>query len=200
MTLAVSAERATHADYEKTRAEYALAGDRLAAVQALLGASNTGRVRWQLASENGPVEVIAEPEGLKLSPKNPGEGLSALNARLQVKDEAHLTSALAALASDNSAEAIEAADDSALWRLCARTFLSPHGTAASVARAPTAAPRPGPINWRLGQLWRLRLTDADGRTEDTVIRFTGAPGHPIAVAERQFTHSGPMGERCDFAA
>ncbi|HEX7760104.1 MAG TPA: hypothetical protein VF459_11410 [Caulobacteraceae bacterium] len=202
MSLALTALRAARQDLERTQAEYGLAGARLAAVQTLLQSANVGRVRWTLAGDQGPVEVLAEPEAAKLSLKAAADNAPALGALLSARSPERLASALAGVAPDAGVigDAIAGADASPTWRLCAASFVSPYGLAPALTSDRPAPPRPGPVNWRLGQLWRLRLTDAHGWTDDSVVRFTGAGGHPIAVAARRFTHSGPLGERCDFIA
>ncbi len=202
MSLAVTALRSARQDLERTQAEYGLAGARLVAVQTLLQSSNVGRVRWTLASDQGPVEVLAEPEAAKLSVKSAADNATALGALLSARSPERLAPTLKDLAASASlnGDAIAGADASPTWRLCAASFVSPYGVAQAVASDRPAPPRPGPVNWRLGQLWRLRLTDAHGWSDDSVVRFTGASGHPIAVAARRFTHSGPLGERCDFIA
>ena len=202
MSLAITALRSARQDLERTQAEFGLAGARLAAVQTLLQSSNVERVRWTLPSDQGPVEVLAEPEAAKLSLKAASDSAASLVALLSVRSPERLASALAGFAAGATldGDAIAGADPSPTWRLCAASFISPYGVAQALASDRPAPPRPGPVNWRLGQLWRLRLTDAHGWSDDSVVRFTGASGHPIAVAARRFTHSGPLGERCDFIA
>lgn len=202
MSLAVSALHASRQDLERTQAEYGLAGARLEAVQTLLQSSNLGRTRWTLASDHGPVEAVAEPEGPKFSVKAAAHNASALGALLSATSSSNAGAVLQNLAGDPNVDAdgIAEADRSPIWRLCARSFVSPYGMGQALPADAPAPPKPGPINWRLGQLWRLRLTDAHGWSDDSVVRFTGAASHPIALAARWFTHSGPMGDRCDFIA
>ncbi|HEX7761133.1 MAG TPA: hypothetical protein VF459_16625 [Caulobacteraceae bacterium] len=202
MTLAVSALHASRQDLERTQAEYGLAGARLQAAQTLLQSSNLGRTRWTLASDDGPVEAVAEPESSKLSIKAAADDASSLGQLLSATSQGGAGSALRNLAGEpgGDVDEIAEADPSLIWRLCARSFVSPYGVGQVLPSEAPGPPKPGPINWRLGQLWRLRLTDAHGWSDDSVVRFTGSASHPIAVAARRFTHSGLLGKRCDFVA
>ena len=202
MALSTTALKAARADLSRTQAQYVLAGARMRAAAVLMQSSNQDRVRWDLEGEGGAVEVVAEPEARKLSLLAAAKAETKSAEALSAADPQHVQRRLAVLAaSDLQVEGeIALADNSAIWRQCARSLISPYGYLTAPQRLAVGPPKPGPINWRLGQLWRLRVTDSAGWTEDTVVRFTGAPSHPIAVAARRFARRGRLGEVCDAIA
>lgn len=202
MTMAATAQRAAARDLRRTQSEFFLAGARLMVAQTLIGSSNVGRVRWTLSAPGEDLEVVAEPEAAKLSLGQAASRAGPLGAMLSAITPGSLSSTLQGLVARPvvSAGDIANADASPAWRLCARSLISRDGQATDLPSEPPAQPMPGPTNWRAGQLWRFRITDPEGWTDDSVVRLTGDSGHPIAVVSRRFTHSGPMGDRCGFIA
>jgi hypothetical protein len=197
MQLAVTNLKAARSEFRRTQAEYALDGASLEAGATLLASTNQERVRWSAGSDVGPVEIVAEPEARKLRLKSAAEGEGAATA-LAAQHPAAAATNLAAVGEGGDAETrIATADPSPTWRRCARSLISRYGELDAPQALATAAPKGGPETWRIGQLWRIRVTDNLGWTDDRIVRFTGSRAHPFAIAARDFGHLGRMGEACD---
>lgn len=202
MTYAVTAQRAATGHWRRTQAEFALAGARLLATETLLQSASGDRFRWTIPVGGAAVEVVAESEAAKLSLAQAEQHAEGLSEMLRAGSASEVARALSSDVSDPDARDVDVtmADAAPDWSRCASSYVSPWGQAADLTATPPEAPRPGPGNWRVGQLWRLRLSGADGWVEDSVVRFTGDARHPIAVVVRRFNKTGPMGDRCDFIA
>jgi hypothetical protein len=142
--------------------------------------------------------VVAEPEAVKLGL---GEAASLSDEDLhawQVAAPAALRARLAVLAgeTDQTANLIAVADPSATWRMCARSAISPYGTAKTLPAAVYGSLTPGVGAGRVGQLWRIRVASAGGWVEDRIVRFTGSTERPVSVASDWFGRGSQMGAAC----
>jgi hypothetical protein len=197
-TAAIGELRLSHADLSRTQADYMLAGVQSQAELGLISTSSNGRLRW---SGPGVAEILAEPEASKLDIAHAAQLDDATLAKLGVIDPDRLLPRLATLGDANAA-AIAAADASPAWRACARSIVSPYGTAAKLRFAQAASPTGSGPQWRIGEVWRIRVVLADGWVDDRIVRFTGDLNHPAAIVERQLARGKQEGDQCDvlFAA
>jgi hypothetical protein len=161
-------------------------------------AGGEGRLRW---IPQGTVEALAEPEAAKVDMAHAAQWDESTMVRLGVADAAQLRARLAALA-DSEAAAIATADAAPTWRACARSLISPYGSASAPQSAKASSPSGASINWRIGEVWRIRVALANGWVDDRIVRFTGDLTHPAAVVGRRLMRGDAEGERCDalFAA
>jgi hypothetical protein len=188
-TAAVSELRSAHADLVRTQDDYALDAAQTRAALGLIATTSSGRLRWTLPDGG---EVLAEPEADKLDLADAAKLDDATLARLGVSDPDGLRRRLADLGGADAAD-VGLADAAPLWRACARSIVSPLGTATKILYAPAAMPSSSGVDWRIGQVWRIRTALAD----DRIVRFTGTPLDPAAVIERKVTQGGQETERCD---
>jgi hypothetical protein len=197
-TAAVSELRFAHADLARTQANYALDAAQTRAALGLIATASRGRLRWMLPDGG---EVLAEPEVDKLDLADAARLDDATLARLGVADPDRLRGRLADLGGADAAD-IGMADAAPLWRACARSIVSPIGTATKIVYAAAAAPSSPGVDWRIGQVWRIRTALASGWVDDPLVRFTGDPLDPAAIVERKMALGGQEGGRCDgiFAA
>jgi hypothetical protein len=195
---AVSELRLAHADLSRTEADYALAGIQTNVVLTLISTSSNGRLRW---SQPGAAEILAEPEVLKLDPAHAAHVDEATLAKLGIADPDQLEARLAKLG-DADTPSVAGADVSPVWRACARSIVSPFGAASKLQLAKASSPTGSSLQWRIGEVWRIRVVLANGWVDDRIVRFTGDLNHPAAVVERQLARGHLEGDRCDalFAA
>jgi hypothetical protein len=199
MTAGVSELRFARADLRRSQADYALAGAQTRAALSVLQAGNSGRLLW---SPTGAAEALAEPEAAKLDLAHAVQLDDATLAKFGVSDAGPLRDRLAALGRADAAE-IVGADAAPLWRACARSVISPYGSASKLQLATASSPAASTgMQWRIGEVWRIRVVLAGGWVDDRVVRFTGDPNQPAAVVERRMTRGEQEGNRCDalFAA
>jgi len=195
----VMEDRLAKRDFERVRADYALAGAAEEAALALVGMKQDARLAWTAPSPLGPVSILAEPQNLKLTPTAAADAIAEDLVRLGVSDGPQLQARLRAFGdSDVSDFAVEAADASPAWRQCARSLISPYGgTGIALDTTAPTTPLAGSPAWRIGSVWRVRLSLADGWVDDRIVRFTGEPLHPAAVVERRLTRANQGSGACD---
>jgi hypothetical protein len=189
--------RLARADRDRTVADYALAGAQQAAALAVIGARQGAPLRWEIATDIGPAVALAEPQAGKLAPEAAAVQAPVL-ARLGVSDAAVAQARLRALVPGKSSDFdVEAIDSGPVWTGCARSMISPYGLAVRDADRRPVAPIWGPLSWRIGEAWRLRVRAAGGWVDDRVVRFTGDATHPAAVVERRLQRTGEGEDACD---
>jgi predicted nucleic acid-binding protein len=195
----VSQLQLSRRDFSRARTEYALiGGQEIAALTALQNADNS-RLRWPISSPTGPLQALAEPEASKLSPDAAASLADTDLAKLGITDPKTFRDHLRALAKANrvTAQSLEDADTSALWRRCSRSVISPYGAAAKIQQIETKAPTAGELYSRAGETWRIRLTSPDGWADDRIVRFTGDELHPTAIIERRLFRRTAREDPCD---
>jgi hypothetical protein len=159
-----------------------LDGALVLAADAVMRESQTARLSWGLDVDGLPVTLLAEPEGFKVSAARPEAlGKEAIEA---LAGPAPLRAAAASEDLSAARQALAARSDSAAWRACAQSFLSPVSDAEKASLAPPTIPAGGEINWRVGEVWRIAAF-AKGRSADAIVRFTGDPERPMAVLDLQ---------------
>lgn len=194
----VEALRFERRDLGRTQAEFALAGAQDRAALATIAASGRGRLHWSLPTDDGTVEILAEPERDKLSLSAAADLDETILRKLGATDAQAVKSKLTALAQSHAEwNTLSGADPSPMWRACAPTLISPFGEATKPALVKAGPPMQGPLAWRPGEVWRIRVVSPSGWADDRIVRFTGAPGHPTAVIDRVFGRGEDWGDRCD---
>lgn len=183
--LASAELRSARAGLDRVHAEYALDGAQKAADVAALETDKAVRLRWSLSTDDGQFDVLAEPEAAKLSLAAAAALDDKALAKLGVVDSAALRDRLTAASGKQTP--VPELDAAPLWRDCAASVVSRFGEAKDLALASPATPNQVKFDWRLGEVWRLRVTDKTGWTDDRLVRFVGDPLRPAAVIERSFT-------------
>lgn len=190
--------RLARADVARAATAYVLDGAQLAAAATVVRAGEGGPYRWALPSDAGFVEALAEIETEKLSP-SAGAGLpDAVFVAMGVADVAGLKARLAAVPGGAIAD-LASLDAAPLWRECAPSLISGLGLRTAAAPASPSEPQAHPENpdWRVGELWRVRVTTGAGWRDDRIVRFTGDARHPAAVVWRRLSRSDGGQGRCD---
>lgn len=189
--------KSASADLDRTVLAYVLDGAQLEAAATMIRSGAGGPYRWAMNTDAGWAEVLAEPEDDKLSPAAAAEALPAsVLGALGVGDGDALRQRLRAADDDTDLARLDTASG---WRACGRSVVSPFGQKrelAWAARQPPAAARDLPA-WRVGELWRMRITMADGWRDERIVRFTGDARHPVAVVTRKLSRSQGGQDRCD---
>jgi hypothetical protein len=184
MARSVGALRAARADFERTRAEYLLAGVQQ---QAALG----------LATGSGLGAVAAEPEAGKISVATAADLDSEALSRFGVKNPQRLTAWLREAAAGPTAPAdLVAADQAAGWKACAPAMISAFGRAASLNPPRVGSPIGMGVRPGLGEVWRLSASTPNGWTDERIVRFTGVSQRPAAVIWRRFYRSAGGEKSC----
>lgn len=161
--------RAERAAAARLEAEYALEGAQARAAFDLIGSANAGATRWSVEAPDSSFEAVAEPEATKLGLHWKG----------------------AAQGDVGSAPPVSTSP------VCARSFASPYGMAATAPSPHWAVLNPGLPMARVGQLWRIRVASGSGWVDDRVVRFTGSLRHPIDVLTDNLGRGPKMAAACE---
>lgn len=185
MARSIGTLRAARADFERTRAEYQLAGVQQRAALALMMGSGSG-------------SVIAEREAAKISVATAADLDSGTLSRFGVKNPERLTAWLrdAAAAGPTPPADLVAADQAAGWRACAPAMISAFGRAASLNPPQDGSRIETGVKPGLGEVWRLRASTPKGWTDERIVRFTGVSQRPASVIWRRFYRSVGEGKSC----
>lgn len=189
--------RSARSDFERSEIASALAGGQEKAAVSLFGSSGSGAIRWSEEAAGHSLEVLAEPEALKTS----------VTALISMDDQALALFMLAdpkklreRLKTLSLAQAVgpelEGADSSPIWRACARSLVSPFGLGEILHPLPQASLSSDTPTGHAGEIWRVRIRDASGWTDDRVVRLTGDNLHPVATLERRFSKLGRDDTQC----
>lgn len=190
--------RQARSDLQRAGAEYILDGAHLSAAATVVRAGEGGPYRWALSTDAGFAEATAESEVDKVSPAAAGAWSEAAFTDLGVADATALKTRLATVGDQPFAD-IGALDSAPLWRECAASLISSLGQRNDARPAAPAEPRPQPEtpDWRVGQVWRVRITLASGWRDDRLVRFTGDARRPVAVVRRRLSRTDGGQGRCD---
>jgi len=194
--------RLARSDLDRARAEAGLDGAQLSATLIVLAQSGDQRLGWDMPIADQSYAVLAEPEAQKLN----GSALSvtddgallALGAgdADRVRDQLKQASARSTLSEAD----LSAAAPAPVWRDCAGSVLSSYGQAIK-AVVPTATAPVFPTDQtegsRSGEIWRIRISDRLGWTDDRVVRLNGQPDHPAIILDRRFYRRAKGGDSCD---
>jgi hypothetical protein len=197
----VAGLRLARADLNRAGNDLTLDAGQQQAAASLLAAGSSARFAWTVSAPGGAVRAEAELEGTKTGLADIANLDDAGLRKLGVTDGGTLRARLTALASAGAARGLDlaSADSSPLWRDCARSMISPYGSAKALSLPKASAPTSGAFTGRPGEVWRILLTSADGWTDERVVRFTGDRYHPWAVVDRRFYRGGQGAFRCEAA-
>jgi hypothetical protein len=186
------------AGLERAQAEWSLAGGQQRAQLIMLTTTGDEVIQESIPTDKGTMDVLAEAEAPKLAIAAAADLDDQSLRRLGATDAEGVRGELAALSRGRNAWlAIRNLDPSAEWRRCVLSFISPFGTAIALPDGKAGA-RPGlapPL--RVGQVWRIRVSDQSGWADDRLVRFTGDRRHPAATIERALSHGAHLGGSCD---
>jgi hypothetical protein len=189
--------RQMRADLTQTQAELVLDGAHLLAAATVVRAGEGGPYVWSLPTDAGLAEAHAEAEGLKLSPEVAAELPEGVFVAMGVGNVSTVRAALRAAPA--GAPDIASLDAAPLWRACATGLISGLGKGArATLRAPSEPRlRPETPDWRVGELWRIRITTPAGWRDDRLVRFTGDAQRPAAVVRRVLSRGQGGQGRCE---
>lgn len=189
--------RAARSDLERVQAQYRLDGAQRLAAQRLLEQNPGGRVVFNLGPAMGNIEVVAEPEFPKLSASQADQLDQPLLKQLNVADSERLRGQLSSLAETPDATYMSTLDASPLWQACGPSLISAFGLADHMTPPQKLSAPAYRFSWRAGEVWRLRLADSDGWTDERWVRFTGDRRQPAATILRSFRSASQVGPQCD---
>jgi hypothetical protein len=196
--LAVAELKSARGSLGRIQAEYRLAGAQRLAAETLLKNDVGGRLRFQLSGGAEGVDVLAEPEAVKVSYAAAAKLDDRELARLDVQDPAQLREKLmAAEAAHDAPRPVADLDAAPVWRECAASVVSPYGSAEKFSFAKANPPNAHQFSWRLGEVWRIRAATADGWADDRIVRFTGDPSAPAAIVQRSFSRGSGGEQQCE---
>lgn len=199
MAVAHAELRAARTELHRARVEGLLNGVHLRAAYDIAASPGANRLAWAISTAEGPVTLLAEHEGGKAPLEQAHELLTDdVLRRLGADPEAargHLR--LAALSRQTARESLMRAPFGPAWRACILSLVSPLGYAQAIQLEPPQAPGAGQLDWRTGQVWRVRARSGDGWTDDRLVRWSGRGRAPTAVIERAFYREGGSEVRCD---
>lgn len=191
--------RQARADLSRSQAEHALDGAQLEAAATVVRAGAGAAFRWALSTDLGWTEALAESEAEKLGLAAAADLPEATLARFGVADPAALKARLAAAAAAAPEVDVADLDEAPLWRACGPSLVSPFGAKAAFAPPAYAVPSLGQEDpaWRVGEVWRMRITSAEGWRDERLVRFTGDARRPAAVVARRLTRTDGGERSCD---
>lgn len=179
----------TRAEFEKTKAEYLMAGAHNVALLSIATSNKPPPYRWTVPSLGKAFRATAEPERQKLGLIN-AQGLDddTLDA-LGVSDHAALRAKLAGLSSVDGLPWPADASPAKGWRACAGALISVYGAADLAPALVYVEPEAGKDDskWRAGEVWRIAITDEDGWRDERIVRFTGNGLNPAAIIARRLS-------------
>ena len=184
---AVAALHASQADYVRAGAELRLDGAQAIAASELSSGQQARDGRWSLELNGVSIQVRAEPEAAKLS----YVAAAALNpdvlAQLGASHPGRVQRGLSQLAGDGQAspEQLSGLDGSPAWRACAARVISAYGQAVAFS----ASAESDSLQARLGQVWRVRVSDGWGWTDTRTARFVGDGSTPVRTIFRRFSRN-----------
>lgn len=149
-------------------------------------ATSTGghRVGWQDSWEGSDYEVLAEPEAGKASARDVSADWDDAVFRALGVSPDRVRPLLASLQSRERDDLLEI-DPAPAWRSCILSLVSPIGSGSSADLMAPVGPGNAEIDWRTGQLWRIRIRAASGWTDDRLVRWSGDGRAPVYVIDRQ---------------
>lgn len=191
--------RQAREDIERLRIEKGLEGAHLLAGSAVVSSQSPGPYHWAVATEIGPVDIVADEERPKLGYAEAAALPQAVFESLGVTDVAALKARLAQ-ASELATPPLTADLDAApLWKFCAPALISPLGQALALQYTTSGEPGPGPLpaSWRIGEVWRVSIATPNGWRDVRLVRFTGDAQRPTATVARRFFRTTTTGEQTE---
>lgn len=191
--------RLARADFKKTQAEYLLAGAHNVALLAIATSNKPPPYRWTVPSLGKAFQVIAEPERPKLSLEAAAALDDSVLDQLGVQDHEVLRTKLAQLPVVEGLPWAADASSAKGWRACAGALISFYGAADFAPTLSYVEPDSGKDDsrWRAGEVWRIAVTDEDGRRDERIVRFTGNGLNPAAVISRRLSRGWKENLACE---
>lgn len=197
-TASVTQLKSARADFDRTSAQNLLAGAQQNAALTVANGGSDARLRWSFQLQNNAVKALAEPEGAKASVTNVVAMDDSAFATLGVTDPKALRTKLSTMSTTQIlGPDLAAADESAIWKACARSLISPFGQNNQLQLMGAQDASLESTTRRTGEIWRVRVADGAGWADDRIVRFTGDLLHPAAVVERRFFKLDREGDQCD---
>jgi hypothetical protein len=186
MALSTTEQRSARQSLGRLHTEYALDNAQNAAVLEVFETGKAARLQWRLSIDDGEFDALAEPEAAKLSLAAAATLDDKSLLELGVSDAAALRRRLSV--AEDAETPVEDLDASGLWRACAPSLISHFGQAKDLALKAPGPPGQLAFDWRLGEVWRIRITDKDGWADERLVRFVGDAMRPAAVIQRHLHH------------
>jgi hypothetical protein len=190
--------RLARADLDRMRAEYILAGAQLQAAADVVRSNKSPPYHWAIATDDGFVDAVAEPEGDKLSLAAASRLDDATLRSFGVDQPEALRAKLAAAADQDPGADVGDLDAGLGWRRCAAGMASSFGRQSTFSYVEPKEPGLGDkvSSWRVGEAWRVRVTTSTGWRDERIMRFTGDARHPAATVFRRLSRD-HGGTPCD---
>lgn len=190
--------RLARADLDRMAVEYLLAGAQLQAAADIVRSTRSPPYHWAIATDQGFVDAVAEPEGDKLTLLAASRLDDATLGGFGVAGPDQLRARLAEAAAGDPIADIGALDSGAGWRRCAAGMVSGFGRQSTFTYVEPKEPGLGDklASWRVGEAWRVRLTTSTGWRDERIVRFTGDARHPAATVFRRLSRD-HVGALCD---
>jgi len=190
--------RSARADFQRAAITTALAGGQEKAAVSLFESAGGGAIRWNEEAVGHTFDVLAEPEALKASVTAVISMEDRSLAPLRLADAEKMRARLRTLSIAQAVGAeFDQADASPVWRACARSLISPFGLSETLQPLAQASLSSDTPRGHAGEIWRLRVRDDSGWTDDRVVRLTGDNLHPAATLERRLSKLGRETIQCD---
>ena len=183
----------------RIQVEYHLDGAHNAAMLAISTSSRPPPYQWTFAGLGSAMNVIAEPEYLKLSPTAFSGLEDDVFLGLGVAAPSDVKARLMALRLGPKLTWMADLDSAPDWRTCAPALVSLYGRATTPANWNYSTPESGkqPNFWRAGEVWRIQITTKDGWRDERVVRFTGNGLTPAAVIGRRLSRNLKGERKCE---
>lgn len=142
------------------------------------------RIAWQDSWGGTGYQVLAETETSKASLHVAASNWDDAAFRALGVDPERVRPLLTGFSSRERAEILEI-DPAPTWRSCILSLVSVLGTDSAPDPVAPVAPGASEVDWRTGQVWRIRIRGADGWTDDRLVRWSGDGRAPVYVIDRQ---------------
>jgi len=163
----------------------------------LMHTDQLAALHWRERFGDGAADIVAEPEGRKLSLSAIDE-LRGRRRLVQIFGQETTDRVLPRLldlsrqARPPSRSEMLAADEAREWRACGLSVVSVHSQLTDDALVRTTPITTGTYGSRAGEVWRIAVAVNGRLLLDELIRFTGDAGQPIAVIDQTAGATSPV--------
>lgn len=184
MAVAGADLKAARRDLERVQQDAWFDSVHLRAAYQIATTAGGRRVAWRDSWDGADYQVLAEAEASKASLHRAAASWDDDVFRALGVDPDRMRPLLAGLSSRERADILEL-DPAGIWRSCILSLLSPIGYGRSAELGAPVGPGTAEIDWRTGQVWRIRIRAANGWTDDRLVRWSGDGQAPAYVIDRQ---------------
>lgn len=184
MAVAGAELRAARRDLERVQRDAWFDSVHLRAAYQVATTAGPGRIGWRDSWDGSDYDVLAEPEASKATARGASTNWDDAVFRALGVSPDRVRPLLASSSSRQRADLLEI-DPAPTWRFCILSLISPIGSGSAVDLEPPRGPETAEIDWRTGQVWRVRIRAADGWTDDRLVRWSGDGRAPAYVIDRQ---------------